>query len=173
MTVPLLSYLQNRASTRGLVHVREEVLLREVGATREVLAAGLQSLEGAGAIRILSPLPYLVLRIRKWPGNHSKAGNSDASAYSSSKLLHTKQLNSSYRQTGAHGPIDAGLLSEILETLGETDGKSFEKAVELYSPHVIRSALERVRRAQGIRKSRTALFRHLLPRLAREFQHPT
>jgi hypothetical protein len=64
--------------------------------------------------------------------------------------------------------VDPRLLGEILETLGETDERSFEKAVELYSPHVIRLALDRVRRAKGIRKSRTALFRHLLPRLARD-----
>ncbi len=77
-------------------------------------------------------------------------------------------MNSSYRPSPAHEPIDEALLQEILETLGETDGHAFERAVVLYSPHVIRLALNRVRRAKGIRKSRTALFRHLLPRLARD-----
>lgn len=75
-------------------------------------------------------------------------------------------MNSSYRRFGARWPIDETLLKEILETLGERDGKPFEKAVELYAPHVIRTALDRVRRAKGVRKNRTALFRHLLPRLA-------
>ena len=79
-------------------------------------------------------------------------------------------MKASYRPKGDEPASD--LLREILETLGETDAASFEKAVELYSPHVIRTALDRVRRARGIRKSRTALFRHLLPRLAWADQHP-
>jgi hypothetical protein len=82
-------------------------------------------------------------------------------------------LKDSYRPGGESATPERDLLTEILETLGETDAAAFEKAVELYSPHMIRTALDRVRRAKNIRKSRTALFRHLLPRLARENQNPT
>jgi hypothetical protein len=169
MSESLLELLAGHVNSRGVVLVAEEVLLREAGATREGVVESLGKLERAGLVEILSPLPYLVLRLRTWPGKGQKVPVSALSAYSSSKqLLHKQQLNSSYRQDPRHEPVDPQLLGEILETLGESDGKTFEKAVELYSPHVIRLALDRVRRAKGIRKSRTALFRHLLPRLARD-----
>jgi hypothetical protein len=173
MTDQLLAHLQARAGTRGLVHVREDALLQEVQGSKVELSAGLQSLEDAGAIRILSPVPYLVLWIKKWSAKPSDAENSGTSAYSHSKqLLQTQQLKDSYRHDGSAESANGELLAEVLETLGESDAASFEKAIELYSPHVIRIALDRVRRARTIRKSRTALFRHLLPRLARESQNP-
>lgn len=173
MSESLLELLAGHVNARGVVLVAEDVLLLEAGAARETVAESLGKLERAGLVEILSPLPYLVLRLRTWPGKGEKVPISAPTAYSSSKqLLQQQQLNSSYRPAPAHDPVDPKLLEEVLETLGETDGKSFEKAVELYSPHVIRLALDRVRRARGIRKSRTALFRHLLPRLAQADQRP-
>src|ERR1051325_10135227 len=171
MSESLLELLAGHVNSRGVVLVAEDVLLRETQSSREGVVESLGKLERAGLVEILSPLPYLVLRLRTWPGKGEKVPVSVPSAYSSSRqLLHKEQLNSSYRQDPAHDPVDPRLLDEILETLGESDGKSFEKAVELYSPHVIQLALDRVRRARGIRKSRTALFRHLLPRPARDEQ---
>jgi hypothetical protein len=164
----LLICLRGRASDRGIVPVRGDVLAKEVEASQEDLGAALDKLARAGLIEVLAPLPFLVLRLRTWSGKSAKTADSRENAYSAIQLLHSQHVNSSYRRTGARWPIDAALLQEILDTVGETDGKSFEKAVELYSPHVIRTALDRVRRAKGIRKSRTALFRHLLPRLARD-----
>lgn len=172
MTEQLLACLQSHASKRGMVVITEEALLREVGVDRETASSELAKLERAGLVEILTPLPFLVLKLRKWAAMGEKAGMSSHSAYSYSKLLQPKQLNDSYRQDGEATTAGTGLLQEILETLGETDGAPFEMAVELYSPLVIRTALDRVRRARGIRKSRTALFRHLLPRLARENQQP-
>jgi len=164
----LLARLRERANARGIVPVRGEVLAEELGAPIADVGAVLEKLERAGLLQILTPFPFLVVKLGSWPGSTQKPQVSAAPAYSAIQLSQSKQLNSSYRHPGAHGPIDKELLQEILETVGETDGKSFEKAVELYSPHVIRLALDRVRRTKGIRKSRTALFRHLLPRLARD-----
>ena len=172
----LLIHLRGRANSRGIVPVRGEELIQEAESTREEVGTALKKLERAGLLTILAPFPFLVIRLRTWAGNSAQTPDSGENAYSAIQLLHSQHVNSSYRRTGAHWPIDAALLQEILATLGETDGKSFEKAVELYSPHIIRIALDRVRRAKGIRKSRTALFRHLLPRLARyehRFDQPT
>ena len=167
----LLICLRGRASTRGIAPVRGDVLAREVEATQDEVGAALDKLARAGLVEILAPFPFLVLKLRKWPGEAAKSGDSAPTAYSHSKqLFHSQHVKASYRSNGDEPTSD--LLREILETLGETDGTSFEKAVELYSPHVIRTALDRVRRARGIRKSRTALFRHLLPRLAWSDQHP-
>ena len=173
MTERLLACLNSRASKRGMVVITEEALLREVGADHATASTELAKLERAGLVEILTPLPFLVVKLpRKWSGRGANTGNSSHSAYSYSKLLQPKQLKNSYRREDATEEPPSNLLQEILETLGESDPSSFEKAIELYSPQVIRTALDRVRRAKGIRKSRTALFRHLLPRLARENQHP-
>lgn len=151
--------------------ITEETLLRELGTDHEAASAELAKLERAGLVEIFTPLPFLVVKLqRKWSGRGEKAGISSHSAYSYPKLLQPKQLNNSYRPDGLIVEPPSNLLREVLETLGESDSSSFQKAVELYSPAVIRTALERVRRARGIRKSKTALFRHLLPRLARENQ---
>ncbi len=172
MKARLLQSLQKRASSQGVVITREVVLCDELRASAEALRVELDALAGDGELEILSPLPYLVLRVKEWPGRHEETAILGTLAYSYPKqLLQSKQIKNSYRPEGPSG--EDGLLHEILETLGETDGASFKKAVELYSPYVIRTALSRVRRAQGIRKSRTALFRHLLPRLARENQSPS
>ena len=172
MTERLLACLNSHANNRGMVVITEETLLRELGTDHETASDELSKLERAGPVDILTPLPFLVLKLRKWPGRTEKVGTSSHSAYSYSKLLQPKQLKNSYRRADPAQEPPSTLLREILETLGEAEPSSFEKAIELYSPHVIRAALERVRRAKDIRKSRTALFRHLLPRLARENQHP-
>jgi hypothetical protein len=170
----LIAVLRAHANVRGLAMVREEVLLHELRTTPEVLAVTLRKLEQAGLIEILTPKRFFVIRIRKWPGKEAeppriamKTGAPASHAYSYKRLLNNR-LNNSYRQAAPAAMPEKDLLQEILETLGETNAASFEKAVELYSPKIIRTALDRVRRAQGIRTSRTALFRHLLPRLARE-----
>lgn len=161
----LLHVLRRRANSRGLVVVSEVVLLEDVRSDQPTLRRCLEQLEASGEVEIRSPLPFLVVKLGVWPGEAPKAH----SAYSYSKqLLNKQQLKDSYR-TDASTAND-GLLHEILKTLGETDPDSFRKAIENYAPHVIRLALNRVRRAKNIRKNRTALFRHLLPRLARDQQ---
>ena len=167
----LLIRLRERVNTRGIVSVREDVLAREVEGTQEEVGAALDKLARAGLVEILAPFPFLVVKLRKWSGEAAKTADSASVAYSHSKqLFHSQQVKASYRPKSDEPVSD--LLREILETLGETDAAAFQKAVELYSPHVIRTALDRVRRARDIRKSRTALFRHLLPRLAWSDQNP-
>ena len=63
------------------------------------------------------------------------------------------------------GPGEGGaLLQEILATLGESDPTTFRGVLANYPEGAIRAALSRVRATppEKIRKSRTALFRHLL-----------
>ena len=156
----LLARLRERANTRGIVPVRGDVLVQEVGAPQEEVGAALDKLEQAGLLTILAPFPFLVLRLRSWSGNSAKPAGSQSSAYSYSKLS-SNRVNESYRPTG-----DDALLREILDTLGETDPTSFEGAIKNFSPDVIRKALDRVRRTRSLRKNRTALFRYLLTKLS-------
>jgi len=156
----LLALLRARAKSRGIVPVGGETLTKEVGASQEEVGAALDRLERAGLLRILAPFPFLVIRLRSWSGNVTKAGNSQPSAYSYSKLSGNR-LNESYRATG-----EGALLGEILDTLGETDPTTFEGAVRNFPAEVIRKALDRVRKTRSLRKNRTALFRYLLTKLS-------
>ena len=156
----LLARLQERANARGIVPVRGEILVQEVGAPQEEVGAALDKLERAGLLSVLTPFPFLVLKLHSWSGKATKPGTSRPVAYSYSKLS-SNRLNESYRPTG-----DDALLHEILETLGETDPISFEGAIKNFPEAVIRKALDRVRRTRSLRKNPTALFRYLLTKLS-------
>lgn len=156
----LLARLRERANSRGIVPIRGEALAGEVGAPSEEVGAALDKLEQAGLLTILAPFPFLVLRLRSWPGKSTEPRDSRAAGYSYSKLS-SNHVNDSYRR-----PADAALLREILDTLGEKDPTTFEGAIKNFAPDVIRKALDRVRRTRSLRKNRTALFRYLLTKLS-------
>jgi hypothetical protein len=171
MTDQLVQALGRRTNHQGLVIAREAVLLDELRIGADELRVALQSLADTGAIEVLSPQPYLAIKLKKWLGHGSETSVSAPNAYSYSKQLFDNKAFKADSYRPDELAADGGLLHEILETLGETDPQSFRKAIENYSPHVIRTALSRVRRAKSIRKNRTALFRHLLPRIAQGSQH--
>ena len=156
----LLARLRERANSRGIVPVRGDVLVQEVGAPQEEVGAVLDKLERAGLLRVIAPFPFLVLKLSSWSGMRSKPTNARPVAYSYSKLS-SNRSNESYRP----GQDDA-LMREILETLGESDPTSFEGAIKNFPAEVIRKALDRVRRTRSLRKNRTALFRYLLTKLS-------
>ncbi len=165
--------LLTAASYHGTICRHIGKLATDLSVTTERIEQWLKRLSDVGLIEIQSASPFLVIKLGMWSDSPQDAGDSKAVANSYPKqLLHKQQLNNSYRheEEGVERSANDDLLGEILETLGESDTASFEKAVQLYSPSVIRAALHRVRRTQGIRKSRTALFRHLLPRIAKESQ---
>ncbi|MCC6348397.1 MAG: hypothetical protein IT347_02265 [Candidatus Eisenbacteria bacterium] len=170
----MIALLTARANARGLVLANEATMLDELGIDLALLRELLEEATRHGAIDILSPLPFLVAKLPgSWSGRKHEAPKEPAKsgapanpAYSSqSSLSQSKPLmKESYRP-----PADQeALLREILTTLGETDPTTFRGAVEYYAPAVIRKALDRVRRMHSVRKNRTALFRFLLPRIAKE-----
>ena len=161
---------------RGLLSRNIDKLAADLSVTTDRIDRWLKRLADAGLIEVQSPPPFLVIKLGMWSDSDPKSKDSQRRGYSyPAKLLHKQLLKESYSQAGAASGSSEHqeLVREILGTLGETDAASFEKAVELYSPSIIRAALLRVRRAQDIRKSRTALFRHLLPRIAREYGQET
>jgi hypothetical protein len=173
MTGRLLETLRGRASRRGLVIVRQEVLEHEVHASEAQLRDALAALEREEQLRVLSPLPYLVVALprRMWPSappNPSKTGPNPrpkpSRGYSYSFHKHN-QSKAIAIEDGGLGEGDS-LLEEILATLGESDPKPFRAVLEHFSAAKIRAALVRVRATppEKLRKSRTALFRYLLAR---------
>ena len=155
----LLIALRGRANPKHVVTVRGEVLAGEIEASEIDLGTAVAKLERAGLLTILSPLPFLVLKLRSWSGEREKGADSRPSAYSYGSS--NNRLNEGYRPDEADG-----LLREILDTLGENDPTTFEGAIRNFPETVIRKALDRVRRARSLRKNRTALFRYLLTKLS-------
>src|SRR6185295_4040343 len=172
MTEQLLAALKRHANSRGLVLVTDEDLAREVPASPGALGDELEKLVRAGLIEVLSPQPFIVIKLRMWPGRKLGPTKTAATtvapvdrAYSfQSSLSQSIDEGNSYRQPVESNP----LLKEILEMLGESDPTTFRGAIDNYPPHVIRTALARVRRLKTIHKNRTAAFRFLLPRIAKE-----
>jgi hypothetical protein len=112
---------------------------------------------------MLSRLPFLAFRLTAWPNHRENKAKKGAGPYSyESSLSQSRLMKESYREG------DETLLHEILTTLGESDPTTFRGALDAYSPEAIRLALERVRKQKRITKNRTALFRFLLPRIAKE-----
>jgi hypothetical protein len=121
----------------------------------------------AGLVIILSPSPFLVIKLPLWSGssgNQALIRGDSEDGYSSRAIAAITNQG----EKGGQGEGE-GLLREILNTLGESDPEPFRKVVERFSPAVVQQALARVRAARPdqIRKSRTALFRFLIGRLSK------
>jgi hypothetical protein len=168
MTERLLAVLTGRANRNGLAFAKQDSLLEQLGCDREKLAIALESLESRGTIAVLSPLPYLVVKITSWSGGSEKPAPNAAAPYSYGSSPVVKSNQSYSDRTEAEE-----LLKDVLGVLGEVDAEPFRRAVELYPAHTIRLTLDRVRKAHRIQKSRTALFRYLLPRIAKEHRTAT
>src|SRR6266852_3290039 len=85
----LIAVLRERASARGVVMVREDVLLDRLKTSPEVLVATLKKLERAGLIEVLTPGYFLVIKLKMWSGiatepakDASKTGGVAARGYS-------------------------------------------------------------------------------------------
>ena len=130
-------------NSRGLIIRKRDQLAQDLRVSEELIDAWLRRLADTKLVEVQAPAPFLVIKLGMWSDSTPESPESEASAYSyTEKLLHTK-LKDSYRhgaETKDHSANEE-LLREILDTLGESDGSSFEKAVELYSPNVIRAAL--------------------------------
>jgi hypothetical protein len=169
----LLEALRGRANRRGLVIVRGELLERSLPTSPADLHDCLAALERAQQLRILSPLPYLVVALprRMWPSAKAMGAKScpnpgplPSRGYSYSFHKHSiDQSKAIAIEDGGAGEGDE-LLQEILATVGESDPTTFRGVLDHYSPASIHAALRRVKATspKKIRKSRTALFRHLL-----------
>jgi hypothetical protein len=169
----LLALLESRANHRGRVIVREPVLLSALDTSHEVLAQLISVLERDRVIEILAPLPFLVIKLLKW----SRAKSVRSSAAHDSTAEPSRALRgpvskqaaaaSSKQEDGGAGEGEA-LLADLLTALGETDATEFRAIVTSYPAAVIRQALRRVALTppSQIRKSKAALFRFLLGKLA-------
>jgi hypothetical protein len=172
MKPPLLDILVRHANHRGLVLASERSLLHESAADAASLRQGLAALEVKRRVRILAPLPFLVLKLASW------SGSSPASVRKAQqqRLAHIEVPVSSsnaaaaaatHTEVGGAGEGGPALLEEALAVLGpEADRAEFRAILARHSPGLVRRCLERVRATRTIRVSRAALFRSLLAKLS-------
>ena len=173
MTAQLLSQLHAQANHHGLVFLRESPLLEALRTEREPLSAALAQLEAQGEIEILSSLPFLVVKLKKWSGRGPRLGSSQPNLQAQQRGAHREVPVSSSAAAAAMQQEDGGagegelLLEEVLGLLGpDADREEFAQILTGHSPELIRRCLRRVQATKSIRVSKAALFRSLLQRLS-------
>lgn len=174
MTERLLQHLKRHVNHRGLVLARETRLIEELRTTDEALLASVIALESQGAIRVLTPLPYLVCRLRSWSGSSTDRVRKEQQISSNPASVHIEVPVSSSAAAAATHTVVGGageggrLLDKVLEVLGpEANREEFQRILAGRDSVLIHRCLRRVQATKAIRVSRAALFRSLLQRLSR------
>jgi len=172
MTDQLLAYFQRLANSGGLVLASEARLCSELEVSRESLEQGIKTLELEGRLRVLSPLPYLALKLGAWSGSAS-ASTRNAQQTSSNPAHVHREVPVSSRAATATQAEDGGagegeaLVDEVIAVLGpEANRDDFRTILLSHSPALIHRCLRRVQATRAIRVSRAALFRSLLQKLS-------
>lgn len=158
----LYLYLLIETDQQGRLCRTSDRVAADLSADESEIESWLKRLADAGLVTVLSPAPFLAIKLPMWPGrgsNHGGCSRALEDSYSSRAIA----AMSNQGETGGLGGGE-GLLEEILETLGERDPEPFRKVLEHFPPAMVRKALARVRAARPdrIRRSKTALFRYLL-----------
>ena len=162
---------------RGLFIRRLGRIVTVLGVDEAEVQGWLDRLSQARLIEVLSPAPFLVIRLCSWSGsNPSQAADPPAGSSQSSNLHIEVPVSSSSSAAAAFSKQEdgglgegEGLLRDVLDALGEeAEAEEFRALLPRYSPAIIRQALRRVETTPlgQIRKSRVALFRYLLDKLS-------
>ncbi len=169
----LLAILESRANHHGRVIAREPVLLSALDTSHDALAQLISVLVRDRVIEVLAPLPFLVIKLLKSSGKKTRSATvgADSTAESPSALrgpVSKQAAAASSKQEDGGAEEGEVLLADVLAALGETDAIEFRAIVASYPAAVIRHALRRVALTppSQIRKSKAALFRFLLAKLA-------
>ncbi len=169
----LYLWLVLRANRLGLVCRTQCSLGSDLGSDEACLSDWLKRLEAASLITIEHPAPYLVIKLRFWPGIDTdsldfRAAMPRAEA-PGSKLLPEQQPEAA-PAAGVDGGAGEGegLLGEAERILGPGHEVELAEVVSHHGAALVRDSLRRVEKTppSQIRKSRYALFRYLLIRLS-------
>ncbi len=108
MTTRLYRYLRQLSSAGGLVMARESRLIEELSTSREALVHALDTLEKQGTIRVLSPAPYLTVKVGSWPSSSTDRERRPQPNSSLSAPLHIEVPVSSEAAAAATDTEDGG-----------------------------------------------------------------
>jgi hypothetical protein len=184
MTEQLLHLLQERANHRGQVIARSAWLEESLACSIQEIEPALGALVAAGKVEIVSPLPWLIVKVRKmdttvasttpsWSGSNPARVHSQQQSSSNQRSMHSEVPVSSAAAAAMQQREDGGagegevLLGEVLAVLGpDADRDEFRLILAGQSSTLIRRCLKRVQATRSIRVSRAALFRSLLAKLS-------
>lgn len=172
----LYLFLASVASYRGTVCTRPEKATQVLAVDDAQLGNWLAALEKSGLVRVISPAPFLVIRLLAYSDRESvtAATPSDSRAQVSGAHVDVPVGSSSAAAASIeHGEVGGqgegeGLLREVLATLEEANPDEFRQLITRFPAATVRRALRRVQTtpASQIRKSKAALFRYLLGKLS-------
>jgi len=148
----------------------------DLSASAAEVETWLTRLVEARLVAILNPSPFLAIRLPLWSGSGHRQVVNGAVNGGSSGAVHVDvpgsssiaaAAASSNGEDGGQGEGEA-LLREVLAALDGADSTEFAKLIAQYPSAVVRRALRRVQTTPSaqIRKSKAALFRYLLTKLA-------
>lgn len=166
--------LVSAAGHRGLVVRHIKKLADQLSVSEKQVEEWLARLSEAGLVEVESPAPFLVIKLRFWSSSmpSESANPRESGTQPGASPLSVPVSGSSAAAAASSKQEDGGqgegepLLREVLEKLDDdADPIEMRQLVERHPPDVIRRALRRVEGTPQIRKSKTALFRYLLPRV--------
>lgn len=171
--------LVSAASREGLVCRSLERLSKDLSVSEEKITEWLDRLVQTNLALVTAPAPFLVIRLKTWPGSGLEKRLIDPESRPQSSSSHNKVPVSSSKQAALaiskqseDGGLGEGttLLDEALKTLDESDRDAVQQILNRYTEPLIRRALARVENTPPgqIRKSRLALFRYLLNTFSNE-----
>lgn len=180
----LYVHLVSITNSSGHVCRTLDSLAKDLGVRPGQAEVWLARLIHAGLVSVHVPAPYLVIKLRFWPGSDGSmappagkisgdGGDSHKDVpVSSSKL---QAAASSKTEDGGAGEGGDALLAEVLRVLGGTDATEFRDLLAQFPKAVVLKALLRVKTTppSEIRKSKAALFRYLLAKFADESHEQT
>ena len=158
------------SNPRGLVVRRADLLADSLSINEQLLNEWLVKLADTRLIEIQSPSPYLVIRLRFWPGasaNRPEDGDPHREVPVGSAAAAAAEAATSKREDGGAGEGGA-LLRDAIAVIGAADPDEVARLVSAHPESVVLQALSRVEATPGtqIRKSKLALFRYLLGKLS-------
>jgi len=168
------------ANSHGLVVRTRMRLAGELTVSEHDVDRWLARLSEAHLVRLLSPAPYLAIKLLFWSGDAASVVEKPQQSASKSASSHREVPVSSNSNAAAialssnagdrgQGEGDA-LAAAIRAILPDAESAEVERILTRYPHAVLRKTLDRVEKtpASRIRKSKAALFRFLLAKFSQE-----
>jgi hypothetical protein len=166
------------ATTSGHACRAQALLARDLGTTVEQVDRWLATLVEALLISVVSPGPFLVVKLSLWPSSDmaSEKEHGESAEFPAPDKNNvpgsSKQLAAAASSNLRDGGLGEGseLEAEALAVLGPESHDEVRESLEGASAPLVRRALRRVALTpdRQIKKSRLALFRSLLTKLSDE-----
>lgn len=164
-------YLVNVANHTGRACRNVEKVAADLKVGKEKIEKWLSRLVDTKLVDVISPSPFLVLKLRSWPGSEDEkpASNGESTPVRIDVPVSISNAAAASKQSEDGGAGEGGtLLREAMAVTEVAERNELAPLIERHSSMVVREALRRVKATppSQIRKSKLALFRYLLAKLS-------